>query len=52
MMYNSMKKLITKKFYKSAEAAQTKLDVFYACERLTDDEYTELTMLVGEVYGG
>lgn len=51
-MYNSMKKLVTKKFYKSAEAAQTKLDVFYACERLTDDEYTELTMLVGEVYGG
>ena len=51
-MYNSMKKLVTKKFYKSAEVAQTKLDVFYACERLTDDEYTELTLLVGEVYGG
>lgn len=51
MMYNSMKKLIEKKFYKTSEAAQTKLDVFYACNRLTDEQYTELTMLVGEVYG-
>lgn len=50
-MYNSMKKLISRKFYKTAEAAQQKLDVFYACNRLTDDEYTELTALVAEVYG-
>lgn len=50
-MYASMKKLITRKFYKTAEIAQDKLDVFYACNRLTDDEYTELTLLVAEVYG-
>lgn len=50
-MYNAMKKLISKKFYKTAEIAQNKLDVFYACNRLTDDEYTELTALVVEVYG-
>ena len=50
-MYNAMKKLISKKFYKTAEVAQNKLDVFYACNRLTDDEYTELTTLVVEVYG-
>ena len=50
-MYNAMKKLINKKFYKTAEVAQNKLDVFYACNRLTDDEYTELTTLVVEVYG-
>lgn len=50
-MYTSMKKLITRKFYKTAEIAQDKLDVFYACNRLTDDEYTELTLLVTEVYG-
>ena len=49
-MYNAMKKLINKKFYKTAEIAQNKLDVFYACNRLTDDEYTELTLLVTEVY--
>ena len=45
-----MKKLINKKFYKVAEEAQNKLDVFYACNRLSDDEYTELTTLVVEVY--
>lgn len=50
-MYNAMKKLINRKFYKTAEIAQNKLDVFYACNRLTDDEYTELTTLVVEVYG-
>ena len=50
-MYASMKKLITRKFYKTAEIAQDKLDVFYACNRLTDEEYTELTLLVVEVYG-
>lgn len=50
-MYKSMKTLITRKFYKSAEAAQKKLDVFYAVNRLSDDEYQELTALVVEVYG-
>lgn len=49
-MYNAMKKLINKKFYKTADVAQNKLDVFYACNRLTDDEYTELTLLVTEIY--
>jgi hypothetical protein len=50
-MYKSMKTLITKHFYKTGEAAQKKLDVFYAVNRLTDDEYTELTALVETVYG-
>lgn len=50
-MYKSMKTLITRKFYKSAEAAQKKLDVFYAVNRLSDDEYQELTALVETVYG-
>lgn len=49
-MYKSMKILIGKKFYKNAEAAQNKLDVFFACNRLTDDEYTELTALVSDIY--
>lgn len=52
VMYKSMKTLIIKHFYKTAEAAQKKLDVFYAVNRLTDDEYTELTALVETVYGG
>lgn len=50
-MYSAMKKLINKKFYKTSEEAQNKLDVFYACNRLNDDQYAELTALVEEVYG-
>lgn len=50
-MYKSMKTLITRKFYKTAELAQRKLDVFCAVNRLSDDEYQELTALVVEVYG-
>lgn len=50
-MYKSMKTLITRKFYKTEEAAQKKLDVFYAVNRLTDEEYQDLTALVVEIYG-
>lgn len=50
-MYKSMKTLITRKFYKSAETAQKKLDVFFMVNRLTDEEYQDLTALVVEVYG-
>lgn len=49
-MYNVMKKLIEKKFYKKAEEAQNKIDVFYAMNRLTNDEYAELSVLIEEVY--
>lgn len=49
-MYNSMKRLITRKFYKTADEAQNKLDVFYAVNRLTDEQYTELTELVQTTY--
>lgn len=52
VMYKSMKILITRHFYKTGEIAQKKLDVFFACNRLTDEEYTELTALVETVYGG
>ena len=51
-MYKSMKTLIEKKFYKSGEIAQKKLDVFFAVDRLTEEEYTALTALVLENYGG
>lgn len=49
-MYNAMQRLISKKFYKTSEDAQMKLDVFYAVNRLTDEEYAELTALVSTVY--
>ena len=51
-MYKSMKILIGKHFYKSASAAQNKLDVFFAVNRLSQEEYEELTALVETVYGG
>ena len=51
-MYKAMKTLIGKKFYKTAETAQKKLDVFYAANRLTEEDYIELTALVEAVYGG
>lgn len=50
-MYKSMKTLITRKFYKTAELAQKKLDVFFMVNRLTDEEYQDLTALVVEIYG-
>ena len=49
-MYKAMKTLISKKFYDTSEDAQKKLDVFYSVNRLTDDEYTELTVTVQTVY--
>ena len=49
-MYNAMKTLINKKFYKTIDIAQNKLDVFYAANRLTDDEYLELTTLIQTIY--
>lgn len=50
-MFNAMKKLIQKRFYKTSEEAQNKIDVFYAVNRLTDEEYSELAALILEVYG-
>lgn len=50
-MYSAMKRLIERRFYKTAEAAQVKLDVFFAVSRLTDEQYTELTELVNTTYG-
>ena len=49
-MYNAMKRLIVRKFYKTADEAQNKLDVFYAVNRLSDEQYTELASLVTETY--
>lgn len=49
-MYNAMKILIRRRFYASAEAAKDKLNVFYAFNQLTDEQYTELMVLVEEMY--
>lgn len=49
-MYSVMTKLISKRYYATGAVAQEKLDVFYAVGRLTDDQYTGLTLLVAERY--
>ena len=49
-MYLAMQKLINKHFYATAEEAQTKIDVFFACNRLTEEQYADLTALIEEVY--
>ena len=45
-----LENLITKKFYESKEDIQRKLDVFYAMSKLTDEEYTNMTLKVEEIY--
>ena len=50
-MYKGMKILIGKHFYKTEDAAQNKLDVFFTVNRLSQEEYEELTALVNTVYG-
>ena len=50
VMYKAMKTLIGKKFYKTADIAQNKLDVFFAANRLTEEEYLELSAMVQDVY--
>lgn len=45
-----MKTLIEKKFYATKEEATIKLDLFYAMNRITEEEYVELTTLAETVY--
>lgn len=50
-MYAIMKTLINNKYYSTKDEVQEKLDVFFAVNKLTPDNYTELTALVVEKYG-
>lgn len=45
-----LEKLINKKYYTEKTSIQNKLDVFYAMSKLTDDEYTNLTLKVEDTY--
>lgn len=45
-----MTNLINKKFYKTKEEAFEKLDVYFALNRISEEEYTELAILVETVY--
>ena len=43
-------KLIVKKYYANKEDIENKLNVFYAMSKISDEEYSNLTLKVEEVY--
>lgn len=45
-----LEKLITKKYYANKENIENKLNVFYAMSKISDEEYSNLTLKVEEVY--
>ena len=45
-----LENLITKKYYENKAEIQNKLDVFYAISKISDEEYTTLTLKVEDVY--
>ena len=45
-----MTNLINKKFYDSKEEAIAKLDVYFAMNRISEEEYAELALLADSVY--
>lgn len=49
-MVELLKKLIGKKFYKEKSDIENKLNVFYAMSKISDEEYSELILLVEDTY--
>ena len=45
-----LEKLINKKYYGNKADIENKLNVFYAMNRITDEEYSNLTLKADEVY--
>lgn len=45
-----LEKLINKKYYANKADIENKLNVFYAMNRITDEEYSNLTLKADEVY--
>ena len=50
MIVELLKKLIAKKYYKEKTDIENKLNVFYAMNKINDEEYSELTLLVEDTY--
>ena len=50
MIVRLMTNLINKKFYDTKDEAISKLDVYFALGRITEDEYAELALLAESVY--
>lgn len=43
-------KLIEKKYYEKKELIENKLNIFYAMNKISDEEYSDLTLKVEELY--
>lgn len=50
MITELLKRLITKKYYKEKADIENKLNVFYAMSKISDEEYSDLTLLVEDTY--
>ena len=50
MITELLKRLITKKYYKEKTDIVNKFNVFYAMNKITDEEFAELTLLVEDTY--
>ena len=50
MLVQLLEKLINKKYYTDRQSIENKLNVFYAMNKITDEQYSELTLKVDEVY--
>lgn len=50
MIVELLKRLITKKYYKEKTDIENKLNVFYAMSKISDEEYSDLTLLVEDTY--
>lgn len=49
-IYTMLKNLISNKFYKTKEEIIVKLNVFYAHNVISEEEYSELVELTNEMY--
>ncbi len=45
-----LERLINKKFYENKKVIQNKLNVFYAMSKISDEEFSNLTLKIEEVY--
>ena len=50
MIVELLKKLIAKKYYKEKADIENKLNVFYAMSKISDEEFTESTILLNDTY--
>ena len=48
MLYRTLKRMIERK---NTDGMETKLDIFFAANKLTEEQYTELTNLLAVING-